>query len=126
MNKTFRLGKNNLNMDDGAESGEVTGMRIYAERLSSLVREEKAKGTEEADLCREIGVGIRNIGQWKTRGTIVRDERTLWRLCRRLGTHPNYLVGWSDERAPREEPPIAAEIDAELRVIKRRLESKGR
>jgi hypothetical protein len=96
-------------------------MRVFAQRLTALVQEQMDQGTSEADLCREIGIGIRSLGMWKQRGTVAKNERVLWLLCRRLGTHPNFLMGWSDERAPREPPAHAAEIDAELKAIKRRL-----
>lgn len=96
-------------------------MRVLSIRLTALVQELMDQGTPEQQLCRELGVKPRQLGMWKQRGSIPRDERVLWRLCRRLGTHPNYLLGWSDHRAPHEKPPIADEIDAELKAIKRKL-----
>jgi hypothetical protein len=91
----------------------------YGGRLAELLEEEKARGDDEADVARDIGVNGRNLNYWKAEGRLPRDLSQFLLLCRRLRTHPNYLLGWDDQRYPDKEPLHAAELDAALKANRR-------
>lgn len=125
MHKMCLQSKHENTIDGGSAMHDHSGMKIFAQRLTDLVQEHMDQGTPEAEICRDVGIKLRRLGMWKQRGTVARNERELWLLCRRLGTHPNYLLGWSNERAPREPPPMAADLDAQIRENKRKAARRG-
>jgi hypothetical protein len=84
---------------------------MYIERLGQLLEEEKARGVSERQLAMQLGMHPRTLNQWKLRGSIGQEPMQFMLLCRRLHTHPNYLLGWSDNRYPTEEAALAAELD---------------
>jgi hypothetical protein len=92
---------------------------IYQRRLGELLAEEVARGVSLAQIARDVGEAPDTLGRWKQRGSLPRDLLTLLLLCRRLCTHPSYLLGWCDQRYP-PEPSCAAELDAALKANRRR------
>jgi transcriptional regulator with XRE-family HTH domain len=97
-----------------------TAMRAaYGDRLAKLLEEEKAQGIDEANVARDIGVPTTTLSRWKKEGHLSQDLDVFLLLCRRLRTHPNYLLGWDDQRYPDKEPLHAAEFDAALKANRR-------
>jgi transcriptional regulator with XRE-family HTH domain len=97
--------------------------KTYAQRLAKLLDEEAAQGMSNAQIAREIGVTPEALSRWKKRGSVPRNPRQLLLLCRRLKTHPNYLVGWTDDRYPRGEDDRLADLDKQLAERRRELRS---
>jgi hypothetical protein len=78
--------------------------RAYDDRLVKLLHEELAEGVDEGEVARDIGVNERLLNYWKMQGSLPRNLAQFLLLCRRLRTHPNYLLGWTDDRYPQDDP----------------------
>lgn len=76
-------------------------MRNFHERLTHLLELRIRQGAlkSQSDLARLLGIGQRRLLHYKNRSEP--DYELLSRLCEALQTHPNYLLGWSNEIEPR-------------------------
>lgn len=72
-------------------------MGIMQERLRDLIREDPRS---EAQIARELGLSERRFNHYIT-GRSRLPSALLSPLCEVLGTHPNYLFGWSNEVRPK-------------------------
>jgi hypothetical protein len=92
----------------------------YGGRLAQLLEEEEAKGISASQIAREISVKQRAFHYWKDEGRLPQDLTEFLLLCRRLHTHPNYLLGWSDDRYPHDASQACmSALDEQLAKLRR-------
>ncbi|RRF96880.1 MAG: XRE family transcriptional regulator [Lachnospiraceae bacterium] len=69
-------------------------LHIFSERLSSLLEENNIK---KADFANEIGISPTTLSGYLS-GKHCPDFETLMTICKKLGTHPDYLLGMSTNK----------------------------
>lgn len=70
---------------------------IMEERLRELIRQD---ARSEAQIARELGLSERRFNHY-VGGRSRLPSALISPLCEVLGTHPNYLLGWSNEIRPK-------------------------
>lgn len=96
-------------------------MQIFRDRLEKLLDEAKDKGRLRKDIAAEIGITPTRLNNYvKT----MREPSlsVLCDICRVLGSHPSFLLGFSDDpKWPPEETTmadLAAKMDTLLKSQK--------
>lgn len=92
-------------------------MTMFSNRLKTLVDQGIADGRwpSQAGAARELGYTVGRFNHWCT-GYAEPGTEELSRLADLLHTHPNYLLGWSEE--PR---PIYTESIERISVVEKEL-----
>lgn len=95
----------------------------FGERLAHLIQLRKEQGAyrSEAELARRLGVQERRLNHYKGRSEP--DYHMLTRICEALQTHPNYLLGWTEEIEPRYLDSVSklGALQAEIAALRKSL-----
>ena len=97
----------------------------FGERLAQLIQLRKEQGAykSEAELARQLGVQERRLNHYKGRSEP--DYEMLTRICEALQTHPNYLLGWTEEIEPRYLDSISkiGSLQAEVAALRKSMQA---
>lgn len=90
-------------------------MQIFRDRLDQLLREAKDKGRLRKEIAEEVGITPTRLNNYVK--TLRQPSlEVLAGICEALGTHPSFLLGFSDNPTwpPKEIElsDLAAKIDA--------------
>jgi len=116
MNRLFSKRKNKSFLAEAGAGAIDAGMNVFYTRLKPLLDAKQASGISYRDMARQLGIEERRFGYF-VQGRDYPLE-LIPSLCRFLGTHPNYLFGFSPDVKPKD----LAEIDRQA-VIEKEIRS---
>lgn len=119
MNASFQPCKNEMYLDAQIGCPEPPPMSVLLTRLQGLVR---ADARSESQIADELGLSPRRFNHY-VQGNRALPTKYVSDVCRVLGTHPNYLYGWSNEKRPinLDVGNSSAAVEEQLRILQRIL-----
>lgn len=121
MNNLFRAGKKKVFVAERSKPLSKRRMKKFADRLGHRIA---TLGMSRADAARKCGIQDRTFGYYfDPKRYSEPDYLTLLRICEALHTHPNYLLGASDN-PEREDRADIRRLESEVKRLGELIDKK--